>query len=453
VVVQDLDDPPPYEALSYVWGSTFSPGQIICNGVQVTVTSNLAEALLQLRPLPPGNSVIAWDKSHPLHSSRNSWRAFAKHRYEDDVDMISASRLIWVDALCINQEDDRERADQVKIMGSIYQRARLVKVRLGKEGSGRMKYHNNHPNWKAKLGNKIWPQYHIGEYGSVPVVLSFIAQAPRNVKGADNSLIAMGKTDDSDFRNKVYGLPAPTAQEWQVLRQFFQHPWFQRVWVVQEVVLATRAIAILSDWQIEWSALGEAALWFQSKGYELPAVLRYPIVNLQDLLPVSNAAATWQLCNIASQRVPLLNLLKDSRSRLATQPVDKLYAAFGLAEEVRPEAGTGLDELIEPDYNRSVEAVYRDAAKYLIVEHGNLQVLSHAGGNQLTELPAWPSWVPIWLRSGSDTSHRWSTGVPKRSMCTMLMVASRCPWGTLTTIIVWCYGVRKLMSSNRTAKG
>jgi len=98
--------------------------------------------------------------------------------------------------------------------------------------------------------------------------------------------------------------------------------------VVQEVVLATRAIAILSDWQIEWSALGEAALWFQSKGYELPAVLRYPIVNLQDLLPVSNAAATWQLCNIASQRVPLPNLLKDSRSRLATQPVDKLYAAF-----------------------------------------------------------------------------------------------------------------------------
>lgn len=80
------------------------------------------------------------------------------------------------------------------------------------------------------------------------------------MKGSDNSLIAMGKTDDSDFRNKVYGLPAPTAQEWQVLRQFFQHPWFQRVWVVQEVVLATRAIAILSDWQIEWSALGEAAL-------------------------------------------------------------------------------------------------------------------------------------------------------------------------------------------------
>lgn len=127
--------------------------------------------------------------------------------------MISASRLIWVDALCINQEDDRERAGQVKIMGSIYQRARLVKVWLGKEGSGIMKYHNNHPNWKAKLGNKIWPQYHIGEYGSVPVVLSFIAQALRNVKGADNSLIAMGKTDDSDFRNKVYGLPAPTAQE------------------------------------------------------------------------------------------------------------------------------------------------------------------------------------------------------------------------------------------------
>ena len=46
------------------------------------------------------------------------------------------SRLLWVDALCINQDDVEERSQQVSIMGRIYKEARMVLVYLGEEWSG-----------------------------------------------------------------------------------------------------------------------------------------------------------------------------------------------------------------------------------------------------------------------------------------------------------------------------
>ena len=170
----------------------------------------------------------------------------------------------------------------------------------------------------------------------------------------------------------------------------------QRVWVVQEVVVASRAVAILGNWEIEWSALGEAAAWYRSKGFELPLSLEFTPPELNDLIPVSNAAATWRMSFAPDKRIPLLELLRDSRSRLAKRDVDKLYATLGLAKEIQSSEGDKFDALIEPDYLKPVAEVFRDAAKCLIIEHGNLNVLSHAGGGHADHDASWPSWVPKW---------------------------------------------------------
>lgn len=50
--IHSIEDTPDFEALSYVWGETISPHSILCNGVRMTVTQNLEEALRYLRPLP-----------------------------------------------------------------------------------------------------------------------------------------------------------------------------------------------------------------------------------------------------------------------------------------------------------------------------------------------------------------------------------------------------------------
>jgi hypothetical protein len=89
-----LDDKPEFQALSYTWGDASRVRKITLNGAVVTVTENLE---LALRHLQSGSLV----------------------------------KRLWVDAICINQQDDHERSAQVQQMRTIYESASLVIVWLG----------------------------------------------------------------------------------------------------------------------------------------------------------------------------------------------------------------------------------------------------------------------------------------------------------------------------------
>lgn len=96
LIVHSVDDCPPFEALSYTWGSAHRTNTSICNGRYLEIGSNLYDALDALR-----------------------------HK--------SSSRLIWADGICINQNDLVERASQVLLMREIYAGATSVVVWLGNE--------------------------------------------------------------------------------------------------------------------------------------------------------------------------------------------------------------------------------------------------------------------------------------------------------------------------------
>ena len=177
---------------------------------------------------------------------------------------------------------------------------------------------------------------------------------------------------------------------------------------MQEVVLAKNAVVILGDWEIQWPALGQAACWFQAKGYALPPASKYQPARLYDLLPIAAAAGTWIMCMVPDHKLPLLELLQDFRNRSATQPSDKVFAALGLAEEVSDlvkSHGRSLraSDLLEVDYRKPIKDIYRDMARFLIIEHGDLLILSHASEPSRTQQLSWPSWVPDW-RSPKATS-------------------------------------------------
>jgi hypothetical protein len=90
-----LSDSPKFTALSYVWGTeTTAASQITVNGHQKVITQNCYNALVALRK---------------LHG------AFT----------------IWVDAICINQQDDVEKNGQIRLMEDIYSWAQPVFVWLG----------------------------------------------------------------------------------------------------------------------------------------------------------------------------------------------------------------------------------------------------------------------------------------------------------------------------------
>lgn len=88
-----LDDQPQFEALSYVWGNPTSDAVVELEGRAVRVTSNLHSALKHLR-------------------------------------RSGEERIIWADALCIDQENNEERSHQVSLMQHIYTQASAVVIYL-----------------------------------------------------------------------------------------------------------------------------------------------------------------------------------------------------------------------------------------------------------------------------------------------------------------------------------
>lgn len=100
---RNLDNRPSFAALSYTWGDAQPSREIILNGEVFSLRPNLYSALLVLRE----------------NELKRGWYG---------------NPLYWIDAICINQQDDSERSHQVNMMGNIYSAASLVLVWLGPAG-------------------------------------------------------------------------------------------------------------------------------------------------------------------------------------------------------------------------------------------------------------------------------------------------------------------------------
>jgi hypothetical protein len=92
-VITPIDDAIDYEALSYTWGNPAPAGQVLINGAALLVTSNLARALEHMRMLQGPRTL-----------------------------------RIWIDQLCVDQDDAKERGRQVAMMRLIYSKADCVRI-------------------------------------------------------------------------------------------------------------------------------------------------------------------------------------------------------------------------------------------------------------------------------------------------------------------------------------
>ncbi len=93
-----LDDPKPvYETVSYCWGGSNAKEAILLNGVKRDIPSSAAQAIRRIR-------------------------------------LLDADRDLWIDAICINQNDDTERGQQVSAMHKVYSQTRRNLIWLGENG-------------------------------------------------------------------------------------------------------------------------------------------------------------------------------------------------------------------------------------------------------------------------------------------------------------------------------
>lgn len=311
-----LGNPPSYEAVSYAWGSKLDNAVIIvCEGgvdYNVAIPRSLHGALKQLR-----------------HESSN--------------------RLIWADAICINQTDYEEKSCQVRLMRQIYQRATRVVIWLGDgydTGCGASSIFDvislmNHPNFLA--------------------------------------------------------LPPPEDQNfWIALGRLYRSPWFCRLWCLQEAVLAPSAQVMLGEHSTPWKDIGFAATWIG----DVPAqTFQY---DDSALLGVHNACLIYGLShsNESRQLVSFLQLLTLTRPFVASDSRDKIYGILGIpTKDSDPDAG---EPLLEPDYTKTLSEVYIDCALAIIRKTQSLRLLFYVQHGQLSSQAAddtlikVPSWVPRW---------------------------------------------------------
>jgi hypothetical protein len=377
-----------YEALSYAWGDNAKTHSISLGGHEFGVTANLYIGLSSLR--------------------------------QTDED-----RYIWIDAVCINQDDILERNQEVLRMFNIYSRATRVIVSLEgeSEDSSLAISHlqrlniDRHMRINRNLRKRIidFSKTRIAQFlillkscikaaYSLPWTISmlvfhyFIIDLPSN--GFIYWLYFMANSwNIAVLSVKIFGnyhnlsvakedkLTIPDDNIVQALASLFSKSWFRRIWVVQEISVAQEALIVCGQDSIPWTNLCNACDeidFLVSKSWEKNTYLEtgYRMcTTIRDFLQIP--------LKKNMPRLDLLHLLHKWSFCKATDKRDKIYALLGLSREVKE----GIN-LVKPDYESSVVTVYSNLVKSHVLSIRRLDILSFCDGGHSD--PELPSWAPDW---------------------------------------------------------
>ncbi|KAI0891345.1 heterokaryon incompatibility protein-domain-containing protein [Annulohypoxylon nitens] len=306
-----------YEALSYTWGLHIgSRCSLFLNNTSpevVQITSNLDCALKDLR-------------------------------FKDRV------RILWVDAICINQSHNGEKSIQIQQMRRIYSQASRVLVWLGPE--------------KERAFEALQL------LSNLPEILESLSNQP-----------------DEDFAKKT-----------QSLATISHSAWWSRIWCLQEIVVAKKASFYIGRYSIDWD---EVSLAYQGWA---KAMLQFGpgFIEYFDL-----SSKLWHQLSIITQlreqMLPpiLLEMLVFHGELEATDPRDQLYALLGLVETSDP---CHSDPSLKPDYSIRLSELWTRVALHLIKRHGidvislaTLGVAAQSGIRKHERIMFYlPSWAPDW---------------------------------------------------------
>jgi hypothetical protein len=235
--------------------------------------------------------------------------------------------FVWIDAVCINQMDKMERSSQVQMMRYIYSYAYGVAIFLGDD---------------LDQESCLWDLH-----GS----LRFDSSA--------------------SFGYHLVNRPD--------IGKLLDHPWFTRVWILQEIKAAREAKVICGQCTVSWREFESAYRYWQGGHAVLHQFL--PLTHVRDDEHMDPATI-------------LFKRLRESRYCNATDPRDKVYALLGLLPQE-------MADLIHVDYTQSVTQVYVNTASLLVKTIG-LTILSAVQGTSSIE--NLPSWVPDWTLPFQQTA-------------------------------------------------
>ncbi|KLU91808.1 hypothetical protein MAPG_10756 [Magnaporthiopsis poae ATCC 64411] len=167
----------PYEALSYVWGSSEDKRSIYIDGVEQPVPKHLHHALSRLRDC-------------------------------------FVERVLWIDAICINQNDEEEKGQQLQLMAKIYAKASRVIVWL------------------------VDPP----------------KDAPDKTDPAADDQVDNGDQALEAIRAAAKERRVDSTMDQRIIRTLLERKWFQRIWAFQEVAAARHILIKSGSTEIEGDA-------------------------------------------------------------------------------------------------------------------------------------------------------------------------------------------------------
>jgi hypothetical protein len=323
-----------YEALSYAWGPPDELGlKIWLNGVLAPVRKNLHDALHELR----------------------------KGRLE--------SRVLWIDALCINQENIAERGHQVDMMGGIYKNAAGVLVWLGvsKRPFAAMQSLLS----QMVPGSSTRPSRLDQQVDRV----SWLSDVCKKSFAAMQSLLSQMVPEPSTRRSRLdqqvgraSWLSGPRFHvAWQELRELCDAPYWTRVWIVQEIGLASKATLLIGGVKFDWTDFSilrdflDGILPYLPDNKGIIQTLRAIRSSLLVKLARRNSSQEMaQSTNEGVRQDPkwlLEELLAVTVHLQCQDPRDKIYGMLGLADDVKPGD-------ISADYTVSTEDLYWQVMKW-----------------------------------------------------------------------------------------
>ncbi|WAO95833.1 HET domain-containing protein [Fusarium falciforme] len=324
-----------FGALSYVWGDSNVRRPIHLNGNTFKVTVNLFEGLRQIR----------------------------ESMFEDNT---LPQLPIWVDVTCINQDDKDEKAKQVPNMHQIYSTAEEVLLWLGVMSIP--------PDFL-----KPWT------YDERYSWMGF---------GDEDCLMSEELRENALERYVVY-IRSPKYSIQRLTLRYCTY--FQRLWTVQEAVLAKGGPVILvSRHVLTWDEFTHKD---RLEPEEFVEVSNRPHTSF---LGISSLRKQVAVGRRQSPPERLLDVIQDFSEHTCSETVDKIYGLVAIVPL------HGLPSSLWPDYSIPSEEVNWKYAQYLFAETGSLALLEW----YTKPLPGVPSWVPAIGAGEGNISVTKSTSFP-----------------------------------------
>jgi hypothetical protein len=352
---ESLDNPPDYEALSYEWGPQDNPRQI----------------RLEYHRFGLG--------AHHLRLGSHSLR-LSSHRHNVTQNLEAAlrhlrspsnKRVLWIDAICINQSDLDERAQQVQQIRSIYTQAKTVLAWVGLA----TEHSDDAIDTLQQLGQLM------DQHGD---------ELLNPKAGSDTEEMIHSRMEAHGF--------SLASRNWSHVWEFLERPYWSRIWVLQELAVRGLVTTVLPCQIICGTAYIDKLIWHKACFGLLFLIWTIRSVtsagdilepNKSRLLRSKGHAPGLSMhqaivaANSTTQTPTLLWMQLVTWRFEATDDRDMIFALLGLVPD--------NDKAVEPNYTKPTSDVLMDYVTFFINRDKSLDCI---GSNRRAHCSTLPTWAP-----------------------------------------------------------